>query len=614
MPEKQKEHSIMHEQEFLKACENAEKLAESITLTDEDIAKGVPYYTKKVTERTMAQRNPQTGEMEIIPKEQGEREAKVTVTRHPRVLLKLGRKFYDPNTHLRIDDYADLHTAGTDGIMLYDPERRPKPLISAVKRPEFPIASLPAPFADYAAQLAEDIQVPVDMVGTSVLAVLAGCLQGHYQVKAKEKYVEPVNLYIQVIAQPGERKSPIFEEVVRPIKDIQEKCLKDYAKQEEDDAVDLRAARKRLKKAEDAYEAGMDDPNAEELRAEVKKWQARIAAIEARKPPTYFMDNTTTEALAQETARNNGRMIVMSDEGDLINILSGVYSSGMKMIDMVLKGHTGGSVRIDRKNSPTIRIPKAYITLLLMVQPYIVDKIMADEELRSRGLNARFLYCMPKTRVGNRNTAEAKPIDPLVDAAYYNTVRSLFQAHVEDVAEPAVLTMTERAQEQFFIYEAGIEKRLKGDLQNLQDWGNKLSGALLRIAGILHVVKHRETAVHVPIETETIDAAYALAMYFCEYARMVFNVNGMDLKFQTCVKILQAIQKDTMNGFSLYEFHRTHRMGFDKWEDMEVYMNILEDYGYVSGSEVGTTRSTYRYTVHPLVFEEEAIWEEPKEE
>ena len=46
-------------------------------------------------------------------------------------------------------------------------------------------------------------------------------------------------------------------------------------------------------------------------------------------------------------------------------------------------------------------------------------------------------------------------------------MRDLFQGHIADLSEPAVLTITARAQEQFFIHEAVSEKRLKGDLQNL---------------------------------------------------------------------------------------------------------------------------------------------------
>ena len=91
---------------------------------------------------------------------------------------------------------------------------------SAASLPAFPIWCLPAPFAAYAEAVAQHSQTAVDMAGVIALGVLAVCFQGKYLVQGTPGYFEPLNLYIMLIAPPGERKSSVMREMTQ--------CLYDY--------------------------------------------------------------------------------------------------------------------------------------------------------------------------------------------------------------------------------------------------------------------------------------------------------------------------------------------------------------------------------------------------
>ena len=84
-----------------------------------------------------------------------------------------------------------------------------------VKLPSFPVDALPAPLCDWVKAVAENTETPVDMAAVCALAVLSCTLQGKFIVHAKSGYGEPLNLYILIIANSGERKSPIVNMMTR---------------------------------------------------------------------------------------------------------------------------------------------------------------------------------------------------------------------------------------------------------------------------------------------------------------------------------------------------------------------------------------------------------------
>jgi len=81
----------------------------------------------------------------------------------------------------------------------------------------FPIECFPKELKKYSLELAEELQVSIDMVASSILGVLSLCNQGKYYVQGKEGWKEPINLYILVIAPPAERKSAIFNRLTYSI-------------------------------------------------------------------------------------------------------------------------------------------------------------------------------------------------------------------------------------------------------------------------------------------------------------------------------------------------------------------------------------------------------------
>ena len=94
--------------------------------------------------------------------------------------------------------------------------KQPKDL-KDYKLPKFPTEAIPPSLKRYIIELSEELQVPEDMVGTSILGILSICNQGKYFIEGKKNWQVPINLYTLTIANPSEKKSPVCKRLSSPI-------------------------------------------------------------------------------------------------------------------------------------------------------------------------------------------------------------------------------------------------------------------------------------------------------------------------------------------------------------------------------------------------------------
>ena len=66
-------------------------------------------------------------------------------------------------------------------------------------------------------------------------------------------------------------------------------------------------------------------------------------------------------------------------------------------------------VRVDRGSRESVILNRPVLTIGITVQPQIIKEICSNKTFRGRGLRGRFLYVMPKSKIGLR-TLEEPPI------------------------------------------------------------------------------------------------------------------------------------------------------------------------------------------------------------
>lgn len=435
--------------------------------------------------------------------------------------------------------------------------------------PAFPVDALPEVIRRYVLAVAESTQTPVDMAAVEALGIVSLCCQGKYFIRGNADWAEPLNTYMVVIMEPAERKSSVLSMMIRPVEEYE----KEENSRRNAEIVESRMIQDKLEKEKRSLveRASKGKATEEEVRAKA----AELAKFEPTKPLRLFVDDVTSEKLTSVLAENKGRAAVVSAEGGIFDIISGLYSRNVN-IDVFLKGHSGDTIRVDRIGRASESIIHPALTMVLAVQPEVLNGLMSNNTFRGRGLTARFLYSMPKSTVGSRSFS-TKPIPEGVRARYQALIETILSGDNEQ--EPISLDDGARGVLEDLFNE--IEGRLKGDLAEISDWAGKFVGAVLRISGILHVMKYPKDSMFDSVDRETMENAVAIGRYFLAHAKAACSLMGADTVNKDAQHLLSFIKRERLAEFSRRDAMRLCR-SFKTADSLQPVLNRLCEYGYIA--------------------------------
>ena len=469
--------------------------------------------------------------------------------------------------------------------------------------PTFPVDALPPLVRDYVMAIAESTQTPVDMSASAALAILALCQQGKFRIRGKADWTEPLNLFVVIVAEPSERKSAIINFMTRPLNAYEAEYNRRNAAALEASKMKKRILERQQRTLEDKVAKGNADQE------ELERFAQQIADYRELTPMRLYVDDVTTEKLTSVLADNGGKAAIVSAEGGIFDMLSGIYSKNVN-IDVLLKGHSGDSIRVDRigRNSESIMNPA--LTVLLTVQPNVLSGMMQNGTFRGRGLTARFMYCMPTSIVGQRKY-RTEPVPGEISYKYDALIQNLLEEEVDNA--PEEITLSDGADRLLEAFSCEVESRLKTEYADIPDWAGKLVGAVLRIAGILcraSIIRgyaFLEDPEPLVVDEATMQNAITIGRYFTEHSRAAFSLMGADALVKNSQYLLDAIYKRGLEEFTRRDIMRICR-SFKTADEVQPVLNHLEEYGYIaikdSPTPYGKGRpSNTTYLVNPLLYE-----------
>lgn len=469
--------------------------------------------------------------------------------------------------------------------------------------PSFPTEALPGVVREYVTAVAESTQTPVDMSASAALAILALCEQGKFRIRGKSDWTEPLNLFVVVVAEPSERKSAVISLMTRPVNTFEADYNRQNAAELETSKMNKRILERRQRALEDKAAKGKVEEG------ELEQFAQQLAAYKEKTPLRLYVDDVTTEKLTAVLADGGGKAAIVSAEGGIFDMLSGIYSKNVN-IDVMLKGHSGDSIRVDRigRNSESIMNPA--LTVLLTVQPSVLSGMMQNGTFRGRGLTARFLYCMPKSIVGNRKYRTA-PIPTDVARQYDLLIRNLLEEEQGEI--PEEITLTPEADEILEAFSYEVESKLKTEYADMADWAGKLVGEVLRIAGVLcraSVYRSNgflESAEPLVVDETTMANAIKIGRYYTEHSSAAFSLMGADALVKQSEYMLDAICKSGLTEFTRRDIMRLCR-SFKTADEVQPVLNHLSEYGYIAPKQSDVQSSKGRptgqaYLVNPYLYE-----------
>lgn len=451
------------------------------------------------------------------------------------------------------------------------------------------LVHLPGWAGDYARALSGATETPPELAAGMVLVTCAAATARRMQVIVEAGYCEPCNLWAVVALPSGNRKSAVHSAATAPLvnwereqADILEPEIKRIASERK--TMEARAKELRNKAAKS------DDPNdAKVLAQEAANIEADMPEILL--PPQLWTSDATPERMGSLLCEHGECMAWMSSEGGIFDLLQGRYSNGIPNLDLVLKAHSGDSERVDRGSRPPVFLQSPRLSIGLSPQPDVLRGLAAKPGFRGRGLLARFLYLLPHSPLGYR-ALKTTPIPERVRVAYTAGIYALLDiepAIIEDCSAPFhLLRLSGEAALERHEFAQAIELQMRpgGDLEHFTDWAGKAPGAAVRLAGILHAVKHSHGKPwEIEITGETMTAALEIMAVFTHHSLATLGVMGADPTIAAARHVWNWIERNRSPEFNIREAFNALRNTFPRVKGLVDALDALAERGYVEVSE-----------------------------
>ena len=135
----------------------------------------------------------------------------------------------------------------------------------------------------------------------------------------------------------------------------------------------------------------------------------------------------------------------------------------------------------------------------------------------------------------------------------------------------------------------------------MRDWGGKLTGALVRIAALMHAAEVQGDPTETPISPEVMAGATSIAEFLSAHAVAAYQVMGANEDYENARYLWGRIQRSGQNEMSKRDLFRLCKGKFKRVEDMDPALQTLITMGYVREMELSTGgRPTKKLIFNPL--------------
>lgn len=504
---------------------------------------------------------------------------------------------HDP-TDLPPDDQTDLDDpyVGTSPLGGPQPWPDPRPLYAPPELPSFPLDVFPPWIRDHIRQIASDLQVPVDLPAILALGALSVAVLGKATVRyRRQRWTQPLNLYVAVACPPSTGKSPAKSAIFAPLDEWEREQLAEAKGRE----LELRVMKKK-QEALEANAARSDDPNA---MREAMDMAFHIANFEEKPSGRLMADDITSERLGEVLAAAGGQLAIVSAEGGIFDKLAGLYSSnGKASLDVYLEGWGGGRLVVDRVSRSSIYVTNANVAVVVTVQLTVLDEIGTRKDFVGRGLTARFLLAMPFSNVGWRNRQLVVVGDDRAEQVYRER---LIGCARRAMANPIALFIDDEGESLYADWDQALEDGLRPGhrLEGMAEWVGKLRANMLRVAALLHLAEGAEGT----IGADRVRAAIELGDYFLAHARHIEDRWSEGGELAHAQAVLRWLRGRGRDEFSVKDVFLGLRRRFPKVELAEPALDLLTERGWIKPMFVGELRlgrgrgPSPRFRVHPQV-------------
>ena len=434
-----------------------------------------------------------------------------------------------------------------------------KPLEYKSEDNPYPIDAMPSSLKNAITQYQVYGQQPLPLVACSALANVSLACQGLANV-ARDKYlISPVSLYFLTIASSGERKSAV---------DSAFSC----ATQSWLESVNLELAPK-VQSAlshHNAWKIERDAILSQLKRAAVSgcdtfEYKKSLELIDKQEPeipclPELYFEDTTQEALATHLALGWPSGSLWSDEAGIFLGSHSMQSNPTRFVALLNRLWDGKSTTAHRKTSQSFVIKDRRLTVNLMMQPILLDKMKPQEAgiNRQSGFMARCLIAFPQSNMGHRFYNESPESIGFLDD-YNRKIFNCLEQSKELTRKGCInlpnLSFSKQAKEKWVSYFNSIESGLARNSQwfAIKDFAAKGAENVARLAALFHLFEGKQGDINL----ENLEQSIAIVHWHLTETKSLLSTDDEKKSIVNARKLVNWIKN---RGATVIEFREIQRL------------------------------------------------------
>ena len=477
----------------------------------------------------------------------------------------------------------------------------------------FPVDALPTGMRAAVEEVARTRMVDPAIPGAAFLGAAAGAVGLHLAIRINSSWTTDGNLYIAVIAETGDGKTPGTAPALAPLQELEEELREEAAEARRTARTQLASRKEELKKL--TAEARPDAKRIMHLQRQIEMYEEDL-----HRDSRLVVDDVTPERLAEILHDNHGRIVAFNDEGALFAHLLGLYTQNPNL-GPFLKAWDGSRLTVDRKGGngkerTALVINHPLMTMFAAVQPRVVVQLgkQRHQLLRERGVIGRVLFVWPAPMAGHRKL-RGQPHGVRLDkvSAWNRTLKNSASE-----LEETFLSFTPGAYDLFVDWHDRVEALLPaGEVYaDIKDFVVKIREQVARIAGLFAFLEKDPDEEPDPygggiqVRQDHVSRAVELGEYFLHGAFAVVE-SWQGLPIGLARRLIAKVRKNGRRTFTVREAYRWTKTTKDA---VLPALELLHHHGYLRPADPhkGFGRLDDRHVGQesPGVHANPAIWDE----
>lgn len=460
----------------------------------------------------------------------------------------------------------------------------------------FSIKLLPNSLRDWLVDICQRMDnAPIDFAAVSALCALGSLLGRKVSIcpKQHDNWQVIPNLWCAIIGRPSSKKTPLLNEIIKPIKDFERTASEDYKAALEDHQIDQELQQLQKKQNQKAAEKHLSRDEPHDAKALLQKGLENIEEPTRRR---HLVNDSTVPKLGEILADNPMGVMLFRDE--LVGWLKSLDRDdrGEDRAFFLECWNGMGGFTFDRISRGTIEIKHAVLSIIGGIQPSkFIPYLQSQKKGQGDdGLIERFqLMVYPD-----------KPAFTYVDRHPNNDAKTKAHAvfqKLNEIAEPTeipTLRFSQEAQVVFNDWYQSLHKRLdQEDISpQLESHLAKYPSLMPSLALILHCCDH---SIEKPVGIEAAIQAVAWCHYLESHAKRIYGL--VDDNEQSAKALLKKLP-NLVSPFSSTDFIKKGWAGLSTSDEVQKALDELVRRHYLQNQTIKSSgRDKTLYHIHPAI-------------